>query len=379
MTDVMGTNAISYTPAIMANQMISGLNTAEAQQANDEEQLSTGSTINQPSDNPAGAAQILQLNASLARAQQYSSNASDAQGWLSLGNSTMNQIISTLQQAKQVVESVSGANLSNQPGSLQALADQVVVHQDVLAQPGQHHLRRTGDLRRHRQRVAGLRPERQLPGGRGGADADRRPRRAGVGRGDRGAGVRVRHERVCSAARASWRRSPRTCRPGPTRRSTTCRRPTSRRSTRPSTQVTAQAATMGANYQQVQAFSQQATNTATGAPDADVGHRQHERRPGHHPAHASRSSRSRLRCGPRRSCRRTRSSSSWDDRRGRRMLITQVRPKGPKAKTTAPQTPSGESLSSGDRPRLRQRDTGLPRRPASSGSRGSHPSWSRSA
>jgi flagellar hook-associated protein 3 FlgL len=132
-TDVMGTNAITYTPTIMADQMISALNANEAQQATDEQQLSTGDTINQPSDNPAGAADLLQLNANLARSQQYASNANNAAGFLSLGTQTVNQVLSALQQAQQVVESVSGANLSNQPGALQALADQVTsVRQELI-------------------------------------------------------------------------------------------------------------------------------------------------------------------------------------------------------------------------------------------------------
>ena len=132
MTDVMGTGAISYTPTIIANQLISGLNTDEAQQATLEEQLSTGNTINQASDNPAGAAELLQLNGSLARAQQYASNATDGSGWLSLGNSTMNQILSSLQPVQQTVLSVSGAGLSNEPGALQALAAQVSAAQQEL-------------------------------------------------------------------------------------------------------------------------------------------------------------------------------------------------------------------------------------------------------
>jgi flagellar hook-associated protein 3 FlgL len=131
-TDVMGTGAISYTPTIIANQLISGINGDQAQQATLEEQLSTGDTINQASDNPAGAAELLQLTASLGRSQQYSSNAADGSGWLSLGNSTLNQILSSLQQVQQTVLSVSGATLSNEPGALQGLAAQVTAAQQEL-------------------------------------------------------------------------------------------------------------------------------------------------------------------------------------------------------------------------------------------------------
>jgi len=131
-TDVMGTGAISYTPTIIANQLITGINSDQAQQATLEEELSSGDAINQPSDNPAGAAYLLQLNGSVARAQQYASNASDGSGWLTLGNSTMNQILSSLQQVQQTVLSASGANLSNEPGAMQSLAAQVTAAQKEL-------------------------------------------------------------------------------------------------------------------------------------------------------------------------------------------------------------------------------------------------------
>jgi flagellar hook-associated protein 3 FlgL len=135
-TDVMGSGAISYTPSIIADQLISGLNSDQAQQATLEEQLSTGDSINQASDNPAGAAQLLQLNSSLARAEQYQANATDGTGWLSLGNSTLNQILSSLQQVQQTVLSASGASLSNEPGALQSLAAQVTSIQKELTNLG---------------------------------------------------------------------------------------------------------------------------------------------------------------------------------------------------------------------------------------------------
>jgi flagellar hook-associated protein 3 FlgL len=135
-TDVMGSGAISYTPSIIADQLISGLNSDQAQQATLEEQLSTGDSINQASDNPAGAAQLLQLNSSLARAGQYQANATDGTGWLSLGNSTLNQILSSLQQVQQTVLSASGASLSNEPGALQSLAAQVTSIQKELTNLG---------------------------------------------------------------------------------------------------------------------------------------------------------------------------------------------------------------------------------------------------
>jgi flagellar hook-associated protein 3 FlgL len=116
---------ISYTPSVIASQLINNLNADQSLQASLEQQLSSGNIVNSPSDNPAAAASIMQLNSSVSRAQQYSANAADGQGWLSLGNSTVNQVLSTLQSVQQAVLSVSGQNLSGSPSTLASISSQV--------------------------------------------------------------------------------------------------------------------------------------------------------------------------------------------------------------------------------------------------------------
>jgi len=123
MTDMSG--AISYTPSIIADQLASNIVANQSQQATLEEQISTGNAVNQPSDDPAAAATIMQINAGLARSNQYSTNATDGLGWLSLGNSTMNQVLSALQSAQQAVLSVSSANLTGNSSAVQGLATQI--------------------------------------------------------------------------------------------------------------------------------------------------------------------------------------------------------------------------------------------------------------
>ena len=131
MTSVAGT-AITYTPSVIADQLVSSLLTDQSQQAMLEEQLASGNRVNVPSDNPAAAADILQLNASSVRAQQYSSNANDGLGWLALGNSTVNQSLSVLQQARQTVLALSGANLSGQGTALTGMATQIGSYRQEL-------------------------------------------------------------------------------------------------------------------------------------------------------------------------------------------------------------------------------------------------------
>jgi len=122
---------ISYTPTVIASQLVSYLNADQSQQATLETQLSSGNVVNQPSDNPAAAGSLLAANSSLARAQEYSSNASDASAWLSLGTSTLNSVTSALQSAEQSVTALSGYALSN---SSAAVATTTAALQSVLSQ-----------------------------------------------------------------------------------------------------------------------------------------------------------------------------------------------------------------------------------------------------
>ncbi len=117
--------AITYSPSIISNQLVSNLNTDQTQQAQLEVQLSTGDLVNAPSDNPAAASSLMKLNSSLSRAQQYVTNANDGIGWLSLGTSTLGSVISTLQQAQQSVQALSGNALSGSQAALTGTAAQL--------------------------------------------------------------------------------------------------------------------------------------------------------------------------------------------------------------------------------------------------------------
>ena len=129
MTSVSGatdsSTALRLTSSVIANQVTTSLMNQEAGIATLQEQLASGNQISQPSDNPALAGQIMQLNASLSRATQYQANANDAQGWLATANDTMNQVESVLQNVQQAVLSVSSAQLSSTPAGLSSLANQV--------------------------------------------------------------------------------------------------------------------------------------------------------------------------------------------------------------------------------------------------------------
>jgi len=102
------------TPAF-ANELLNDtyVNERGVQQA--ELQLTTGQAINQPSDNPPGTVETLQLQAAQSRVNGYVANASagmgqlgQAQNALSSALSTLNQVMDTLEGASQAQDSSTG-------------------------------------------------------------------------------------------------------------------------------------------------------------------------------------------------------------------------------------------------------------------------------
>ncbi|HZU80317.1 MAG TPA: flagellin [Acidimicrobiales bacterium] len=127
MTDMSGVfgGAIVYTPQIIADQLVSNIVGDQSQQATLEQQIATGSRINQPSDDPAGTASVMQLQAANTRAQQYVSNANDGLGWLSLANSTLNQVVGILQTVHSTILGVTSAGLTGSQAGLSSMATSV--------------------------------------------------------------------------------------------------------------------------------------------------------------------------------------------------------------------------------------------------------------
>jgi flagellar hook-associated protein 3 FlgL len=108
----------------MLNQdALNGILADEAQVAQTEGQLSTGKSINTPSDNPVGEVQLLQLNNTNAQNTQYISNGQAANTNLTLEEQALSTSTTTLQSIRDlVVEANSGQNT---PADLQAIATQI--------------------------------------------------------------------------------------------------------------------------------------------------------------------------------------------------------------------------------------------------------------
>ncbi len=103
-----------------------GLNGIESDQSAlsaTENELSTGLSINSPSDNPAGEVQLLQLTNTSTQVTQYTTNAKSATSNLDLEENALSSATSTLQSMQSLVtEANSGSQNSS---DLQAIATQI--------------------------------------------------------------------------------------------------------------------------------------------------------------------------------------------------------------------------------------------------------------
>lgn len=100
------------TPSVLSSSIVNDLTDDQSAVATLENEISTGYSVSVASDNPAQAANILQLQAGVTRAHKYSTNAQDGVSWLSLANSTVGSVLTVLNQVESAVEGLSGYEAS---------------------------------------------------------------------------------------------------------------------------------------------------------------------------------------------------------------------------------------------------------------------------
>lgn len=127
MSDLSRITQQSATMLMVAN-LDSSLNSLTQLQ----EESASGKSINQPSDNPSGASQIMLINSQIGRFQQYASNISNGQSWTDTASSALGSVITALDTVQSDV--LEGANGSaTDSDSNEALSEQVSsVKQELL-------------------------------------------------------------------------------------------------------------------------------------------------------------------------------------------------------------------------------------------------------
>jgi flagellar hook-associated protein 3 FlgL len=92
--------------------LLAALEQLQQQTANTTLELATGSSINKPSDNPAGAAEVIRLNAESSQADSFQSSIGGINGQISTADSTLSTVVSTLQTALSLGVEAAGGTLS---------------------------------------------------------------------------------------------------------------------------------------------------------------------------------------------------------------------------------------------------------------------------
>jgi flagellar hook-associated protein 3 FlgL len=108
----------NIVPELLANlqQSQTVLNTAL-------EQVSTGLSVNQPSDNPAAAAAMVENNIATGNLDVYTQNVSTSLSTVQTASSVLSSVVTSLTSA--VSDGTEGGNGTNSPSDLQALASEV--------------------------------------------------------------------------------------------------------------------------------------------------------------------------------------------------------------------------------------------------------------
>ena len=126
----------------VTNDMVMGstladINNAQVQMERTERELSSGKSILEPSDNPQGASQAIELESALGGLGDYETSANDGKAWLDAANGALNGINEATQRVRELV--VQAGNGTNSQANLNSIASEVeqltqVVKQDANTQ-----------------------------------------------------------------------------------------------------------------------------------------------------------------------------------------------------------------------------------------------------
>lgn len=100
------------TQSMLSNTMLRNLNTSYSKLAKLQEQISTGSKLLRPSDNPVGVAKAMSYRTQLTQNEQYEENLDTATKWLDSTDTALGSMSSAMQRVQELV--TQAANDTNQ-------------------------------------------------------------------------------------------------------------------------------------------------------------------------------------------------------------------------------------------------------------------------
>lgn len=102
---------------------LANINAAQLAMQRTQAELSSGTTIEEPSDNPFGASEVVQLQSALDGLTSYEKSAQDGTSWLNTASGALTNINEVAQHARQLI--VQAANGINNQSDLENIAEEI--------------------------------------------------------------------------------------------------------------------------------------------------------------------------------------------------------------------------------------------------------------
>ena len=122
------------TNKMMTQSLINHANSNLRKMDEYQNQISSGKTINKPSDDPIATGQLLSAKSALKAQEQYIRNMEDVGGWLDTADVSLAQANDVLQRARELA--VAGSTGTTTPESMAALATAGATQSSTLGSKG---------------------------------------------------------------------------------------------------------------------------------------------------------------------------------------------------------------------------------------------------
>src|SRR3979411_3344182 len=117
------------TMGMMAENSLRNIEANQTRVQNLQDQITSGSRINKPSDDPIGAAQALSLQESLDQSAQYGRNIDQGTSWLNATDSALGSVTDSLHRARELaVQAANGTLTPSDRNAIQAEISQLQLH-----------------------------------------------------------------------------------------------------------------------------------------------------------------------------------------------------------------------------------------------------------
>src|SRR5471032_974422 len=111
------------TPAMITGSTLENINSALSNMERSSEELSSGKKILEPSDNPYGTSQVINLQSQLDGLSSYESSAQDGIAWQNTASSAMSSINTVAERVRELLVQASSGTYNQ--GDLNNIASEV--------------------------------------------------------------------------------------------------------------------------------------------------------------------------------------------------------------------------------------------------------------